>query len=118
VPPTGQTQTKLDDKTLPEGIEAEQGQGKAQSANAQGAQRGGLPSYLENHRSQMSKQFTTMMDNLQSNIFVAGQRLNDLTGYSAIEILKKDIQTQGRKGHPTCHTTSYKPTNMASILSL
>ncbi|KAE8315467.1 sensitive to high expression protein 9-like protein, mitochondrial [Aspergillus transmontanensis] len=34
------------------------------------------------------------MDNLQSNIFVAGQRLNDLTGYSSIEALKKDIHTQ------------------------
>ncbi|KAF7626568.1 putative mitochondrion biogenesis protein [Aspergillus flavus] len=54
----------------------------------------GLPSYLENRRSQVSKQFTTMMDNLQSNIFVAGQRLNDLTGYSSIEALKKDIHTQ------------------------
>ncbi|GMG45306.1 unnamed protein product [Aspergillus oryzae var. brunneus] len=57
----------------------------------------GLPSYLENRRSQVSKQFTTMMDNLQSNIFVAGQRLNDLTGYSSIEALKKDIHTQVRE---------------------
>lgn len=54
-----------------------------------------LPSYLDNRRSQFSKQFTTMMDNLQSNIFVAGQRLNDLTGYSEIEALKKEIHTQG-----------------------
>ncbi|KAG2420050.1 hypothetical protein HFD88_004848 [Aspergillus terreus] len=53
-----------------------------------------LPSYLDNRRSQFSKQFTTMMDNLQSNIFVAGQRLNDLTGYSEIEALKKEIHTQ------------------------
>ncbi|KAL4865478.1 sensitive to high expression protein 9-like protein, mitochondrial [Aspergillus spectabilis] len=55
---------------------------------------GGLPSYLENRRSQLSKQFTTMMDNLQSNVFVAGQRLNDLTGYSSIEALKRSIQEQ------------------------
>lgn len=34
------------------------------------------------------------MDNLQSNIFIAGQRLNDLTGYSGIEALKKDIEQQ------------------------
>ncbi|THC99819.1 hypothetical protein EYZ11_000749 [Aspergillus tanneri] len=34
------------------------------------------------------------MDNLQSNIFVAGQRLNDLTGYSGIEALKKEIHSQ------------------------
>ncbi|KAL5356025.1 sensitive to high expression protein 9-like protein, mitochondrial [Aspergillus floccosus] len=56
--------------------------------------RDSLPSYLDNRRSQFSKQFTTMMDNLQSNIFVAGQRLNDLTGYSEIEALKKEIHTQ------------------------
>lgn len=55
----------------------------------------GLPSYLENRRSRYSKQFTEMMDNLQSNVFVAGQRLNDLTGYSSIEALKKEIETQG-----------------------
>jgi She9 / Mdm33 family. len=36
-----------------------------------------------------------MMDNLQSNVFVAGQRLNDFTGYSEIEALKKEIQVQG-----------------------
>ncbi|KAL9107481.1 MAG: hypothetical protein Q9187_008419, partial [Circinaria calcarea] len=34
------------------------------------------------------------MDHLQSNIFIAGQRLNDLTGYSGIEALKKDIEEQ------------------------
>lgn len=36
------------------------------------------------------------MDNVQSNIFFAGQRLNDLTGYSGIEALKRDIEEQGR----------------------
>ncbi|PLB35207.1 putative mitochondrion biogenesis protein (She9) [Aspergillus candidus] len=55
---------------------------------------GGLPSYMEDRRSQFAKQFSTMMDNLQSNVFVAGQRLNDLTGYSSIESLKRDIHTQ------------------------
>lgn len=63
-----------------------------ESGNGKG---GGLPSYLENRRSRYSKQFTEMMDNLQSNVFVAGQRLNDLTGYSSIEALKKEIETQG-----------------------
>ncbi|KAE8349620.1 sensitive to high expression protein 9-like protein, mitochondrial [Aspergillus coremiiformis] len=62
--------------------------------NAQGAEGRGLPSYVENRRSQLSKQFTTMMDNFQSNVFVAGQRLNDLTGYSSIETLKNEIHTQ------------------------
>lgn len=36
------------------------------------------------------------MDNLQSNVFIAGQRLNDLTGYSGIETLKKEIEEQGQ----------------------
>ncbi|KAL4980265.1 Mdm33 family-domain-containing protein [Aspergillus desertorum] len=57
-------------------------------------QTGSLPSYIENRRSQFSKQFTAWMDNLQSNVFVAGQRLNDLTGYSSIEALKRNIQEQ------------------------
>lgn len=73
----------------------EQARREEQSTNAEGARRGGLPSYLESRRSQMSKQFSTMMDNLQSNVFVAGQRLNDLTGYSGIEALKNEIHIQG-----------------------
>ncbi|KAL2810102.1 Mdm33 family-domain-containing protein [Aspergillus granulosus] len=63
----------------------------------QNTEAGGLPSYLENRRSQFSKQFTSMMDTLQSNVFVAGQRLNDLTGYSSIEALKRDIQEQEKR---------------------
>ncbi|RAH65366.1 putative mitochondrion biogenesis protein (She9) [Aspergillus aculeatinus CBS 121060] len=82
------------------GPEAAEPEGKKQEDHAgadaagSGSQPGGLPSYLENRRSQFAKQFSVVMDNLQSNIFVAGQRLNDLTGYSAIEALKKDIQFQ------------------------
>ena len=54
-----------------------------------------LPSQEEGRRSQVSKRFSHIMDNVQSNIFIAGQRLNDLTGYSGIETLKKDIEEQG-----------------------
>lgn len=63
-----------------------------------GTERGheSLPSEEEGRRSNFSKQFSSVMDNLQSNVFIAGQRLNDLTGYSAIEALKRDIQEQGR----------------------
>ncbi|EFR00198.1 sensitive to high expression protein 9 [Nannizzia gypsea CBS 118893] len=53
-----------------------------------------LPSQEERLRSNLSKKFEDLMDNLQSNIFVAGQHLNDLTGYTAIEKLKQDIRTQ------------------------
>ena len=55
-----------------------------------------LPSEEEGRRSQISRRFTHLMDHLQSNIFIAGQRLNDLTGYSGIEALKKDIEQQGQ----------------------
>lgn len=54
-----------------------------------------LPSQEEGQRSLVSKRFSNVMDHLQSNIFMAGQRLNDLTGYSGIEALKKDIEEQG-----------------------
>ena len=54
-----------------------------------------LPSQQESRRSHILKRFSHVMDNLQSNVFIAGQRLNDLTGYSAIEALKKDIEEQG-----------------------
>lgn len=76
--------------------QAQNSNSDAQSDGARGDGEGGLPSYLEGRRSKMSKQFTTMMDNIQSNVFVAGQRLNDLTGYSGIEALKKEIQHQGK----------------------
>lgn len=63
--------------------------------NAPNAPRSDLPSHEEGRRSHISKSFTRVMDHLQSNIFIAGQRLNDLTGYSGIEALKKDIEIQG-----------------------
>ncbi|KAL4966866.1 putative mitochondrion biogenesis protein (She9) [Aspergillus stella-maris] len=70
-----------------------QGQ-EGQKIDCKQAEPGGLPSYIENRRSQFAKQFSTVMDNLQSNVFVAGQRLNDFTGYSSIEALKRNIQQQ------------------------
>ena len=51
-----------------------------------------LPSKAEGRRSQVSRRFSNLMDHMQSNIFIAGQRLNDLTGYSGIEALKRDIE--------------------------
>ena len=66
------------------------------SSNAADKPRSDLPSQEEGRRSHISKRFSHVMDHLQSNIFIAGQRLNDLTGYSGIEALKKDIEQQGR----------------------
>lgn len=73
---------------------------RSSSSNASKApnkqQRDNLPSQDEGQRSHLSKKFSHLMDNVQSNIFFAGQRLNDLTGYSGIEALKRDIQEQGQ----------------------
>lgn len=55
-----------------------------------------LPSHQEQRRSHLTKRLSHLMDNVQSNIFIAGQRLNDLTGYSGIEQLKRDIDEQGK----------------------
>ncbi|BCS20219.1 putative mitochondrion biogenesis protein (She9) [Aspergillus puulaauensis] len=71
--------------------QGQEGKGKVDTSRSES---GGLPSYLEDRRSQFSKQFSTVMDNVQSNVFVAGQRLNDLTGYSSIEALKRSIHEQ------------------------
>ena len=84
---TAQPQTKENEK--------EQSASAEEDASSAGTKSGGLPSYLESRRSKWSKQFSTVMDNVQSNVFVAGQRLNDLTGYSSIEALKNDIQFHG-----------------------
>jgi sensitive to high expression protein 9 len=53
-----------------------------------------LPSTSERRRTQLSKRFTHVMDHLQTNVFTASQRLNDLTGYSGIEALKDSITKQ------------------------
>ena len=54
-----------------------------------------LPSHADNRRSRLARRFSDTMDHLQSHLFVAGQRLNDLTGYSGIESMKRDITAQG-----------------------
>ena len=41
------------------------------------------------------------MDHLQSNAFLAGQRLNDLTGYTGIEALKHSIEQQEARAQAT-----------------
>jgi len=50
-----------------------------------------LPSTREGRRSPVTKRLSGIMDQLQGNIFIASQRINDLTGYSGIETLKTRI---------------------------
>ena len=53
-----------------------------------------LPSQTSSRQSAVSKRVAHVMDNLQSNIFTASQRLNDLTGYTGIEQLKASVESQ------------------------
>ncbi|KAF8248897.1 hypothetical protein K440DRAFT_471794, partial [Wilcoxina mikolae CBS 423.85] len=53
-----------------------------------------LPSQQESRRSDVSKRFSRAMDDFQTVVFTAGQKLNVLTGYSDIETLKKTIEAQ------------------------
>lgn len=55
---------------------------------------GKLPSDLSARVSHLRRRFTDFMDNFQTHIFTASQRLNDLTGYSGIEALKNEIERQ------------------------
>src|SRR3954471_5660723 len=54
-----------------------------------------LPSAKEEKRSSLAKNFSSRLDHMQAVVFMAGQKINDLTGYSGIEALKKDIDEQG-----------------------
>lgn len=53
-----------------------------------------LPSQIAGRYSKLRGQFTHFMDNFQTHVFTASKRLNDLTGYSSIEQLKRDIEAQ------------------------
>ncbi|EER24210.1 sensitivity to high expression protein she9 [Coccidioides posadasii str. Silveira] len=103
--PTSSTDAKRDQTSSPDSSstlkssdksQAEESKDGPESRKEDGeAETGGsLPSHWESRRSHLSKQFSQLMDNLQSNIFIANRHLNDLTGYSAIEALKKNIVAQ------------------------
>ncbi|KAK9432872.1 Mdm33 family-domain-containing protein [Lipomyces doorenjongii] len=53
-----------------------------------------LPSKLEARRSQLSKTLSQKLDLLQATLFTAGKTLNNLTGYSEIELLRNAIEKQ------------------------
>ncbi|KAH9891435.1 hypothetical protein F4778DRAFT_751583 [Xylariomycetidae sp. FL2044] len=52
-----------------------------------------LPSTLNAQRSPLNQSLSGFMDRMQTTLFAASQRLNDLTGYSGIETLKTQIST-------------------------
>ncbi|KAI0888611.1 Mdm33 family-domain-containing protein [Annulohypoxylon maeteangense] len=50
-----------------------------------------LPSTQNSRRSDINRQLSAFMDRAQTTLFAASQRINDLTGYSGIEVLKSQI---------------------------
>ncbi|KAL7932945.1 Mdm33 family domain-containing protein [Trichoderma chlorosporum] len=47
-----------------------------------------LPSISEERRSVLNKKFSVIMDNVQSKVLNASQKLNEITGYTGIEAIK------------------------------
>ncbi|KAI1081805.1 Mdm33 family-domain-containing protein [Whalleya microplaca] len=50
-----------------------------------------LPSTQNSRRSNLNRSLSAFMDRAQTTLFAASQRLNDLTGYSGIEVLKRQV---------------------------
>ncbi|KAI1106972.1 Mdm33 family-domain-containing protein [Jackrogersella minutella] len=50
-----------------------------------------LPSAQNSRRSALNRRLSAFMDGAQTTLFAASQRINDLTGYSGIEVLKQQI---------------------------
>lgn len=80
----------------------------------------GLPSEDEHNRSSFLKGLTSRMDNIQAVVFNAGQRLNELTGYSGIEALKIAIEEQGGLQHSSlvCSIAIYNITEEKALVDL
>ncbi|KAK1249498.1 hypothetical protein MKX07_003014 [Trichoderma sp. CBMAI-0711] len=49
-----------------------------------------LPSISEERRSALNKRFSGLMDNLQSKVLNASQKLNEITGYTSIDAIKME----------------------------
>ncbi|KAI0206303.1 Mdm33 family-domain-containing protein [Astrocystis sublimbata] len=72
-----------------------------------------LPSALNSRRSALNQSLSSFMDRAQTTLFVASQRMNHLTGYSAIESLKSQIPTleaaqAAAQSHLTATRSAYK----------
>lgn len=55
---------------------------------------GPLPSERDSRRSEWGRWVSEKLDQVQATLFTAGRTLNDITGYSSIERLKKAIEEQ------------------------
>lgn len=88
------TDTSKDSESLSRDPTSETPKPESESRKSENRNNGRLPSQLEQRRWNISKRLEGAVDQLQWKVLTAGQRLNDLTGYSAIERLKEDISAQ------------------------
>ncbi|CAM1511729.1 Fc.00g092420.m01.CDS01 [Cosmosporella sp. VM-42] len=75
-----------------------------------------LPSTTDSRRSDITAKFSHWMDNLQSRVLVASQTLNDVTGYSSIEAIKRqntELETALADAHERVRSArqAYKSSN-------
>ncbi|OAQ68808.2 mitochondrial inner membrane protein [Pochonia chlamydosporia 170] len=75
-----------------------------------------LPSVTDSRRSELNQKFSQAMDNLQARVLTASQTLNDITGYSSIEGIKKEndaLEAQLAEAHATVRNVrqAYKTSN-------
>ncbi|GAO15984.1 hypothetical protein UVI_02055640 [Ustilaginoidea virens] len=75
-----------------------------------------LPSVAEGRRSDLNQRFSQVMDNVQARVLTASQTLNDITGYSAIEAIKKEneaLEMQLSEAHAKVRSVrqAYKTSN-------
>lgn len=49
-----------------------------------------LPSISEERRSALNKKFSEIMDGVQAKVLNASQKLNEITGYTGIEVIKRE----------------------------
>ncbi|KAK2608650.1 sensitivity to high expression protein she9 [Conoideocrella luteorostrata] len=75
-----------------------------------------LPSVTDSRRSDFNQRFSHVMDNVQARVLTASQTLNDITGYSAIEAIKKEndaLEVQLAEAHSKVYIArqAYKTSN-------
>ncbi|KID86506.1 mitochondrial inner membrane protein [Metarhizium guizhouense ARSEF 977] len=88
----------------------------AKSANGPNSSAPELPSVTDSRRSDLSQKFGQTMDNLQARAVTASQTLNDITGYSSIEGIKREndaLEVQLAEAHVRVRNArqAYKTSN-------
>lgn len=88
----------------------------AKSANGPNSSAAELPSVTDSRQSDLSQKFSQTMDNLQARALTASQTLNDITGYSSIEGIKREndaLEVQLAEAHAMVRNArqAYKTSN-------